>query len=101
MSTVFPGLGLLLAAFIIAAVLIWRNKSKLKLLKKPNFQEIAFGKDFTEEAPQLTSEQKEELKSIEEVTKNIFDLLISVDALRSTDDTYQLNLRCYCSHRSR
>jgi hypothetical protein len=51
--------------------LFWRKKFALKKLKKPNFQEIAFGKDFTEEAPQLSTEQKDALKTVEEVLIDI------------------------------
>jgi hypothetical protein len=62
----------LIGGFALAVWLVWRKKFALKRLKKPNFQEIAFGKDFTEEAPQLNSDQKAALEAVEEVSCDIF-----------------------------
>jgi hypothetical protein len=67
LATIFPILAVLIGGFSLAVFLVWKKKFALKKLKKPNFQEIAFGKDFTEEAPHLTPEQREALKSVEEV----------------------------------
>jgi hypothetical protein len=68
LATIFPILAVLIGGFALAVWLVWRKNFALKKLKKPNFQEIAFGKDFTEEAPQLNPEQKAALEAVEEVS---------------------------------
>jgi hypothetical protein len=67
LATIFPILAVLIGAFIFGVVTYYRKNIMQKKLKKPNFQEIAFGKDFTEETPFLAPEQRVEMKTIEDV----------------------------------
>jgi hypothetical protein len=93
LATIFPILAVLIGAFIFGVVAYYRKNIMLKKLKKPNFQEIAFGKDFTEEAPRLLPEQKEAIAELEEVVLKV-NTINDLAYLGSAHESVRSYLRC-------